>query len=78
MYLYKSEPVKLHWNVNSCQSKITVKYLLKTFGKQTQELSDKKHELWKILETGSIAVVVDFERELDKLQWQPFKTVLET
>ena len=68
MDIYKFEPVKLHWNASKCQSKITVKYLLKTFGKLTQELSNEKYEFWKNLKTGSSAVVVDCEHALDKSQ----------
>ena len=47
-----------------------MKYLLKTFGKLTQELSlaNEKYELWRNLKTGSSAVVVDFELVLDKSQ----------
>ena len=55
---------------------MTVKYLLKTFGKLTQELSNEKYELWKNLKTGSRAVAVDCEHARDKLQQQPFKTAV--
>ena len=70
MDLYKFEPVKLHKNVSNYQSKITVKYLLKTLGKLTQEhsLANEKYELWRNLKTGSNAVVVDFELVLNKSQ----------
>ena len=53
-----------------------MKYVLKTFGKLTQELSlaNEKYELWRNLKTGSGAVVADFELVLDKSQFQSFKS----